>query len=175
MKKIQIVSAGLLVSLVAIGANSFAQHSSHSSTPYAGQQKREIKSLSSAEVEGYVQGRGLGLAKAAELNSYPGPMHVLELASKLKLSSSQKAEAQKLRTTMHEAARAGKLLVERETELNELFATGRITESNLATAVREIARLQGEIRLIHLRAHIKMKRVLTPEQIAKYDQLRGYN
>jgi Spy/CpxP family protein refolding chaperone len=175
MAKIQIIAAGLLMSSVGIVATSFAQHDSHAPTPYAGQEKREIKSLSPAEAEGYIKGRGLGLAKAAELNGYPGPMHVLELASELELSSQQKAEAQRLRNTMHQAARAGKLLVQREKELNESFASGRISESNLAIAVREIARLQGEVRLVHLRAHVKMKRVLTPEQVTRYNTLRGYN
>ena len=36
-------------------------------------------------------GRGMGLALAAELNGYPGPSHVLELADKLKLSAEDKA------------------------------------------------------------------------------------
>jgi Spy/CpxP family protein refolding chaperone len=174
MKKIQLAPAGLLVCSALIGAASFAQHGSHSRTPYTGQEKREIKSLSPEEAEGYIQGRGLGLARAAELNSYPGPMHVLELASELQLSPQQKAEAQRLRNTMHQAARAGKLLVEREKELNQMFQTGRVTEDNLANAVREIARLQGEVRLVHLRAHVRMKRVLTAEQVVRYNRLRGY-
>src|SRR5262245_34850176 len=36
-------------------------------TPYAGQQAREIKALSSEEIESYLSGSGMGLAKAAEL------------------------------------------------------------------------------------------------------------
>jgi hypothetical protein len=56
---------------------------------YAGQQKREIKALSEAEVSAYLDGRGMGLAKAAELNGYPGPAHVLDLAEKLQLTPQQ--------------------------------------------------------------------------------------
>src|ERR1043166_1905183 len=44
-------------------------------SPYAGQQSREIKSLSDQEIDGLKNARGLGLAKAAELNGYPGPRH----------------------------------------------------------------------------------------------------
>ena len=33
----------------------------------------------------------MGLALAAELNGYPGPSHVLELADKLELSAEQRA------------------------------------------------------------------------------------
>ena len=46
---------------------------------YAGQQDREIKSLSAAELHDLAEGRGMGMAKAAELNHYPGPAHVIEL------------------------------------------------------------------------------------------------
>ena len=37
-------------------------------------------------------GRGMGLALAAELNGYPGPAHVLELADKLDLARSTENE-----------------------------------------------------------------------------------
>ena len=36
--------------------------------PYAGQQTRTIKALSDQEVSDYVEGRGMGSSKAAELN-----------------------------------------------------------------------------------------------------------
>jgi hypothetical protein len=34
--------------------------------------------------------------------------------------------------------------------------------------------MQGELRTVHLRAHLEMSRVLSTEQIKKYDELRGY-
>ena len=58
-------------------------------SPYAGQQARDIKALSPDEIQGYLTGQGMGLAKAAELNGYPGPLHVLELAAELKLTEEQ--------------------------------------------------------------------------------------
>jgi hypothetical protein len=44
-------------------------------SPYVGQEYREIKALSTQEISDYISGRGMGLAKAAELNGYPGPAH----------------------------------------------------------------------------------------------------
>ena len=41
-------------------------------SPYAGEQGREIKALSTKDIDDLTQGRGMGLAKAAELNRYPG-------------------------------------------------------------------------------------------------------
>jgi hypothetical protein len=56
------------------------------STPYADQQHRIIKALSEEEIAALLKGEGLGMAKAAELNGYPGPLHVLTLARELELS-----------------------------------------------------------------------------------------
>src|SRR5687767_11125254 len=52
-------------------------------SPYVGQEDRAIKALDAKDVDGLLAGSGMGYAKAAELNGYPGPMHVLELAEKL--------------------------------------------------------------------------------------------
>ena len=58
-------------------------------SPYAGQQTREIKALSAQEIDDLLNARGMALAKAAELNGYPGPRHSLELADKLGFSPEQ--------------------------------------------------------------------------------------
>src|SRR5919107_1454461 len=42
---------------------------------------RPVKSLSEQQVADLRAGRGMGLALPAELNGYPGPMHVLEHAA----------------------------------------------------------------------------------------------
>ena len=65
--------------LLAGFGNAYAQ------SPYAGQESRESKALSPQEVPDLLAGKGMGLAQAAELNGYPGPMHVLELAAQLQL------------------------------------------------------------------------------------------
>ena len=46
--------------------------------PYAGLEGRRTKALSEEDAAGLLAGRGMGLALAAELNGYPGPLHVLE-------------------------------------------------------------------------------------------------
>src|SRR5271156_3926919 len=60
-------------------------------TPYAGLQSRPIKALSDQQIADLKAGRGMGLALAAELNGYPGPSHVLELATELGLTDAQHA------------------------------------------------------------------------------------
>lgn len=142
---------------------------------YAGEERREIKALSADEVRAYLAGSGAGFAKAAELNHYPGPSHVLELADKLRLSEEQKSRTRAVFGAMQqEAMRQGKALVEREQDLDRRFASGAVTPDSLRSTPKQIAELQAEVRRSHLQAHIEQRAILTPEQVAKYDELRGY-
>jgi hypothetical protein len=143
--------------------------------PYAGQEARELKSLSAEEVKQYLAGAGMGFAKSAELNHFPGPMHVLELADQLALSADQRAATRQLMDTHKAEARAiGAKLVEAEAALELLFRSGRLESMQLQHAVRQAAALQGEYRLSHLETHRRMRALLTDEQVATYDRLRGY-
>ena len=143
--------------------------------PYAGQESREIKALSDEDIRAYLNGLGMALAKAGELNHYPGPMHVLEFADQLKLTAAQRQRTEEIRKVMLDGAiPIGKRIVEKEAELDKLFASGVIDNTKLDAALADIGRLQGELRAVHLRAHLEQKRILTPEQVTKYDELRGY-
>jgi Spy/CpxP family protein refolding chaperone len=144
-------------------------------SPYAGQQQREIKALSPQEVQQYLEGKGMGFAKAAELNHFPGPLHVLQLADKLQLTRGQKTQTEKIFATMQlKASTLGAVLVDKERELDRLFASGNIEAVKLGLLVVEIGRLQADVRKAHLQAHLEQKAILTPAQIAAYDELRGY-
>ena len=152
--------------------NAFAQQKP---SPYEGQESRDIKALSDEEIRGLLNGQGMALAKAGELNHYPGPMHVLEFADQIKLTAAQRQRTEEIRKVMLDGAiPLGKRIVEKERELDRLFATGAIDNAKLDAALADIGRLQGELRVVHLRAHLEQKRILTPEQVTKYDELRGY-
>lgn len=143
--------------------------------PYAGQQTRPIKALSEEDVSALRQGAGMGLAKAAELNGYPGPMHVLELGDRLGLSAEQRDQVSAIRERMSVAARAiGETLIAREAALDLLFAQGDITSERLAAGTSAIGEAQGQLRAIHLAAHLETRALLNAHQLALYQQLRGY-
>lgn len=145
------------------------------STPYAGQEARSIKSLSAEDVAALLKGEGMGMAKAAELNGYPGPAHVLMLANELKLTESQRQQVQAIFDRMSAAAKPlGAKLIEREQVLDRLFASGEITTDRLAAETAGIGELQGRLRSVHLAAHLETRPLLTTEQIALYQHLRGY-
>lgn len=144
-------------------------------SPYAGEQSRSIKSMSQQETADYLSGKGMGFAKAAELNGYPGPAHVLELADKLALSPMQKAKTAEVFDKMQRQARElGSRLIAQEKRLDDSFASKTVSRESLANSVSSIAAIQGEIRATHLQAHLAQNAILTPAQKAEYRRLRGY-
>jgi hypothetical protein len=143
--------------------------------PYAGQETRAIKALSPEEAAGLRSGDGMGFAKAAELNRYPGPRHVLDLAGPLGLDAEQKAATESIYAAMRDSAMAiGAETIEREAELDRLFAEGRADPVEVARLTAAIGVLQARLRAVHLNAHVAQRDVLRAEQIARYDALRGY-
>jgi Spy/CpxP family protein refolding chaperone len=145
-------------------------------SPYVGQEHRAIMSLSSAEINDLLAGKGMGLAKAAELNGYPGPKHVLELAPQLNLTPDQLASTKSLHSSMRTKASAlGRRIIEREQTLDRMFADKTIAEASLSDALAEIGDLQAQLRQAHLEAHLVQARILTDAQSAQYAKLRGYS
>ncbi len=142
---------------------------------YAGQEQRSIKALSEDEIKGFLSGSGAGYARAAELNSYPGPMHVIELAERLRLSEAQLAA---MRELMHshkaEARQLGEEVVQLERELDALFASRSATTEAVQTKAREAGIALARYRASHLTTHITATRLLEPAQVERYNNLRGY-
>ena len=143
---------------------------------YVGQQHRQIKSLSSDDIRELREGGGWGLAKAAELNGLPGPVHVLEMKEAIHLSDEQGVKILAIYNDMKKnAIDLGKTLIELETELDRQFADRTITRSSLEQMIGHIEKVKAELRYVHLSAHLVTPEVLTAEQIALYNQLRGYS
>lgn len=169
-------STPFLFALVLFMAGCTATPESQPDTsPYAGEETRSIKALSAEEIASYRSGEGMGFAKAAELNHYPGPRHVLDLADDLHLSDDQRTQTQEAFDEMQAAAVAlGEQIIAQEATLDALFAKGQAEADSMQTVLREIGALQADLRFVHLNAHLAMKDILTDAQVAHYDQVRGY-
>jgi hypothetical protein len=143
---------------------------------YVGFESRPIKSLSDQQIRDLQAGRGMGLALAAELNGYPGPAHVIELAESLALTQAQRTRIDALFAAMKaESIPLGQKLIAQEANLDRQFAGRTITEPSLTSAMHEIAQTQGALRAAHLKYHLSTSEVLTPSQIKRYAELRGYS
>jgi len=169
----------LLLSTVLIATAALSAPSQGEDTPdhapYAGMENRAVKTLSDPQIADLKAGRGMGLALAAELNGYPGPRHVLDLAGQLRLTDQQRAKTQELFDAMKaETIPIGERIIADETMLDRLFADHRITQAALDELTGRIGAALGELRAAHLRYHLSMMQVLSPKQVADYVALRGY-
>jgi hypothetical protein len=172
MKRLSLLGAAAVgISLSIAPFMSAAQ----SRQPYAGLQMRPLKALSDEQIAELKAGRGMGLALAAELNGYPGPVHVLELAESLQLSETQRIKVQQLFETMKaETIPLGEMRIAQEADLDRQFASRAVTEASLVRATQAIGTTQAALRAAHLKYHLATVEVLTPVQIGRYSELRGY-
>ncbi|MFW6201152.1 MAG: Spy/CpxP family protein refolding chaperone [Gemmatimonadota bacterium] len=164
----------LITALSAVPAAAAAQGHDHAS-PYVDLRDREVKALSADDVDALLAGEGMGFALTAELNGYPGPKHVLELADSLELTAEQRERTLAVMDAMAaEARELGARLVDAERSFDQAFAEQTIRADRVREAARAIGALRGELRAVHLAAHLSMMQILTRHQRHVYQELRGY-
>ena len=118
-------------------------------------------------------GRGFGMAFAADQQGYPGPMHVLELKDRLALTTEQETRVRALLHAMFAESRPKSArLLDAEGRLRALFAGGAADEAAVARAVTEVERARADVRLVHLRFHLRTRDVLTAAQRDEYRRAR---
>lgn len=165
----------MVASFMVLAASASAHHPMNQKSEHAPARHQAIKALSEQQVADLGTGKGMGLARAAELNGYPGPLHALELADGLRLDASQMQQLRHLFESMKaEAIAAGHRVVESERALDQAFASKSITPAHLNTLTGEIGERQAALRAVHLKYHLTTAGVLTAEQVHKYNELRGY-
>jgi uncharacterized protein (DUF305 family)/Spy/CpxP family protein refolding chaperone len=136
--------------------------------------ERAIRALSPDEVAQIARGEGAGFALPAERNGVPGPRHALDLAADLALSGEQRARLQTVFDAMRAAAiPAGQRYLDAQYALETALRDGGLTTERLRDLVAEVNRLEGELAVVHLAAHLETAAILTPEQIDAYNRLRG--
>ena len=165
----------LAVALCALAIPFAAAAQGHDPSPYAGLERREIKSLSEADLDDLRAGRGWGLALAAELNGVPGPAHLLDLADEIGLDAGQVSAIAAIFEEMQAEARAaGRRYIAAEAAIEAAFRAGDLTPEKLRALIDAAAEARAELRFIHLSRHLETVPLLTTEQIARYNELRGY-
>lgn len=166
-----------LITLMLLPAVAAAQqtHDHAARSEHAGLERREIKALDPAAIADYLNGAGMGFALSAELNGFPGPRHVLELADSLGLTPQQRAQTTRIFEAMQaQAKEVGAEIIEAERELDRRFAHRHIDAETITELTSRIASLNGRARAIHLTAHLETTAILTDAQVLRYNELRGY-
>jgi hypothetical protein len=119
----------------------------------------------------------MGLARPAELNGYPGPRHVPEAVAEgqMHVTREQHTAVQRIFDRMSmEAKRLGALILTEEQGLEAVFRAGTISPDELQERVARLTALWGELRVVHLRAHLETRALLTLSQMQDYHAVRGY-
>ncbi len=166
----------VVFTLLALVLLPLAAASGENAQPYADLETRPIKGLSDEQITGLRTGLGMGLALAAELNGYPGPRHVIDLAENLQLTDAQYEEIQGLFDAMQEeTVSIGEKLIEQEAQLEQQFAERSVTPASLDALTQAIGVTQGALRAAHLKYHLATFAALSPEQVERYNVLRGYS
>ncbi len=166
----------LFLVLILVPMSTFSEADHPHKSKYAGEETREIKSLSETDIEELRNGKGWGLAKAAELNGVPGPVHLLEMKEEIDLNAKQIRAIEDIYNKMkQEAIPLGLELIELERDLNNHFANRTITADLLRQILQRISQVHRQLRYVHLSAHLDTPDILKSEQIDLYNKLRGYS
>ena len=163
----------LIAAVVALGAlPAIAQHHGHHGHADGGPHRRMQAALEESD-RVIAQGLGAGMAFPADQNGYPGPVHVLELKDRLRLTAEQEARITALQAAMFAESRPKSArLVEAEARLRRLFADGVADEAGVRAAAAEVERARTDVRLVHLLTHVQTRAVLSEEQRRLYHEAR---
>src|SRR5881296_4317579 len=136
----------LLLWLALVPVTVSAQHAAHQHTPGAPSEGHLKAQACLDEFDAVVRdGRGFGLAFAADQHGYPGPMHVLELKDRLGLTPEQEARVRALMHAMFAESRPKSArLLDAEARLRALFTSDRADESSVRAATAEVEHARAE-------------------------------
>ncbi|MEL6919689.1 MAG: hypothetical protein AAFO77_01505 [Pseudomonadota bacterium] len=180
--KLRVVAAGISMFVMGFAVSPMVMPhlssflKSNLAQPYAGQESREVSSLSANDIAALLNGDGWGLAKPAEFNGFPGPAHILELADRLDLEADQRRKIEASFAAMNAKAKElGTALVDAEAALDDAFRSRAIDQETLQQRLAVAEELRSALRGVHLAAHLEVTPLLTQEQIDRYTTLRGYD
>jgi len=135
-----------------------------------------IRAFSADEIRGYTEGRAMRFGRAAEKNHNPSPYFLIKYRSQLALFDVQLTPAKTIMDGERaQAAKLGAQLLVDEAKLEKLLAASGSREDEVASLVREMAHLTGEIRLVHLQANLAAKKLLSSDQQVQYEAIRSYD
>lgn len=136
-----------------------------------------VKTLSYEQYLAYTKGEDINnVGEVARLNHFPMPDKALKLKKELDLSPVQIKKLVELATQMNRRKlQTGGSIVSNEKMLDSLFHTKQIDEGSLIFYTQRYGQYLGEFRNAVLFACISTQKLLTPQQIRKYEALQKGN
>jgi hypothetical protein len=75
----------------------------------------------------------------------------------------------------NKAKSVGSAIMSLEQNMDEAFANKTMTIENRKLMLDKSADIYGQVRFVHLSAHLDTMQILTTEQIQMYNKMRGYD
>ncbi len=136
--------------------------------------KSAVRTLSAQQYTMYLKGQaGTEMAMVAELNHYPMPDKVLKLSNQLDLSPVQIKKIADINTQMQRRRlQIGGSIISNEKMLDSLFKTRKMSDGNLIFYTNRHGLYQGELKNAVLQACLATEKLLSKQQIAKFEALQ---
>jgi hypothetical protein len=141
--------------------------------PYAGMESRALKALSEQQIAD-LRPAGAWASHSRRTQRLSGPVHVLELAEALALTADQRARTQQLFDAMKARPSRSVSAWSSTRPSSTVSSQARPSAGEPRGGHRCHRRHPGTLRAAHLRYHLALMDVLTPEQLHRYGALRGY-
>jgi hypothetical protein len=136
--------------------------------------KSPVRTLSRQQFDAYLKGEAANeMAAVGELNHYPMPDKVLKLSNQLDLSAVQIKKITEINTLMHRRRlQIGGSVISNEKTLDSLFKYKKVSDGNLIFYANRHGLYQGELKNAILQACLATEKLLSAQQIAKFESLQ---
>lgn len=136
--------------------------------------KSPVRTLTRQQYDAYLKGDAANeMAAVGEMNHYPMPDKVLKLSSQLNLTPIQIQKITEINTLMHRRRlQIGGSVISNEKMLDSLFKYKKVSDGNLIYYTNRHGLYQGELKNAILQACLATEKVLSAQQIAKFEALQ---
>lgn len=139
--------------------------------------KSPVLTLSNAQYNAYLKGIDLNdQSYVAELNHYPLPDEVLKHKKELDLSPSEIKQLNAVVAFLNmKKKEVGESVIHNEKMLDSLFRTRKVDEGSIIFYTNRYGLYEGEYRTVVLQACFRTEKILTPQQIRRFEALKKHN
>jgi hypothetical protein len=136
-----------------------------------------VRTLNYAQYQAYLKGEaGEDLARVAEMNHYPLPDKVLKWRNELDLSPIQVKKITEASTYLRRRRlQIGSSIISTEKMLDSMFRYNKVLDGNVIFYSDRYGAYQGELRNAFLQACLSTQKLLSQQQMSKYESLQKRN
>ncbi|MES2377449.1 MAG: hypothetical protein V4553_12760 [Bacteroidota bacterium] len=154
----------------------FAVIYAQTTTDTAGK-RSPARTLTYQQYQAYLKGEaGEDLARVAEMNHYPLPDKVLKWRNEMDLSPIQiKKITEASAYLRRRRLQIGGSIIDTEKMLDSMFRYNKVQDGNLIFYATRYGSYQGELRNAFLQACLSTQKLLSQQQMSKYESLQKRN